>query len=455
MKQRRITLSEQEIPEYWYNIRADMQHPSPPYLDCQRFEPVEPTVFGDFFPDETVEQMSTKKRWIAIPDAVRTAYSLWRPTPLQRAYELEKALDTPAKIYFKNEAGSLTNSHKINTAFPQCYYQKEAGCKRVVSEVGSGQWGLSLCLAAHYYGLTSDAFMVKLSHLREQYNSVLMKLWGGEICSSPSRSTQVGQHYHDKYPFSTGVLGIAIAESLEMTVKNRSEIGYVVGSIFGHVDIHQSIIGLEMIKQFEKIGTSPDVVISAFGSGSAFAGTCYPLMHWAKENQKNIRFIAVESSACPTLSKGEYRYDYVDTGAFMPLIPMYTLGSSFEAPPIFAGNMRYHGAGITASRLLKNKAFEVVAVKNTDAVKGGYRLASSEGLLPAYSTCYAMVAVIQEALKCRESGEEKVLVFCLDGLGDLSAGATALLSSTFQLLEPTDEEIQQSLRSLQTPQIEA
>lgn len=455
MKQRRITLSEREIPENWYNIRADIANPAPPLLDSKTLKPVTADDLKELFPDEVVSHMTTSERWVPIPEPVREAYSKWRPTPLHRAYDLEKLLDTPAKIYYKNEAASLSGSHKINTAFAQAYAHQNVGCERLTSEVATGQWGAALCLAAQHFGMKADAFVLKLSHLREPYHSHLMSFWGGDVKASPSRTTVSGQKFHKENPFSTGVLGVATAEALESSMKHKPKLGYIMGGGLGQVDLHQSIIGLETIKQFEKIDVVPDVVISSFGAGTAFAGISYPMMHWAKEHDKSIRFIAVESSACPTLSRGQYRYDYIDTAGHLPLVPMYTLGHHFEAPPIFAGNLRFHGAGISASLLLREKQFEVATVHNIDALKAAYQFTHSEGVMISYSTCYAVVKAIEEALKCKESGEAKNIVFCLDGAGDYEvAGMSALSSAIHPLLTADEDKMQQSLQNLNTPLIE-
>lgn len=452
MKIRRITLSEQEIPEYWYNVRADMPNAAPPLLNSKTKQPIGTKELQAFFPDEIIRHMTTTERWVKIPDKVRDMYSMWRPTPLHRAYELERVLDTPAKIYYKNEAGSLTGSHKLNAAIPQAYEHKVVGSKRVVSEVATGQWGSSVCFAANHFGMQADTFILKLSHLREQYDSIIMKLWGGEVTVSPSRTTSSGRRFYNDKPFTTGVLGVAISESIETVLNDVPNAGYIMGTALGHVDLYNSVIGLEMIKQFEKIDETPDVVISAFGGGTAFAGMSYPMMHWAKERQKDIRFVAVEATACPVLTRGEYRYDYLDASGYLPLAPMYTLGSRYEAPPIFAGNMRYHGSSVVGSQLLQDKQFEAIAISNQTAMEGAYQMTAAEGIIVSYSSTYAVGAAIQEALKCKESGEAKNIVFCLDGIGTTSlAGATSVLSSTFQLLDSEEEKIQESLAALDTP----
>ena len=417
---RKILLDENEMPKYWYNILPDLPEPLPPPLHPVTKEPVKPEDLKPIFPKALIEQEMSNERWIKIPEEVRDVYALWRPTPLIRAVRLEKALKTPARIYFKYEGVSPPGSHKPNTAVAQAYYNAKEGIERLTTETGAGQWGSALCFATKLFDLKCTVYMVKVSYYQKPYRRVLMETWGGEVIPSPSDRTEVGRKILEKDPDNPGSLGIAISEAIEDAVKNENT-NYSLGSVLNHVLLHQTIIGLEAKKQLESIGEKPDVIVGCVGGGSNFAGLCYPFI---KDAQKDgIKIIAVEPKACPTLTEGVYKYDYGDTAGLTPLLKMFTLGHDFIPPPIHAGGLRYHGDAPTLCLLVKHGIIEPRAVRQIPTFEAGVMFARTEGIVPAPETNHAIRVVIDEAIKAREEGEEKVILFNFSGHGLLDLKA--------------------------------
>jgi len=417
---RRVLLSEDEMPTHWYNILPDLPEPLPPPLHPVTKEPVKPEDLKPIFPMALIKQEFAEDRWIKIPEEVREVYALWRPTPLIRAERLEKALKTPARIYFKYEGVSPPGSHKPNTAVAQAYYNAKEGIERLTTETGAGQWGSALCFATKLFDLKCTVYMVKVSYHQKPYRRVLMETWGGEVIPSPSDRTEVGRKILEQDPDNPGSLGIAISEAIEDAVKH-DDTNYSLGSVLNHVLLHQTIIGLEAKKQLEMIDEKPDIIVGCVGGGSNFAGLCYPFI---KDAQKEgIRIIAVEPTACPTLTKGEYKYDYGDTAGLTPLLKMFTLGHDFIPPPIHAGGLRYHGDAPTLCMLVKHGIIEARAVKQIPTFEAGVLFARTEGIVPAPETNHAIRVVIDEALKAKEQGEEKVILFNFSGHGLLDLQA--------------------------------
>ncbi len=417
---RKVLLSEDEMPTYWYNILPDLPEPLPPPLHPVTKEPVKPEDLKPIFPMALIKQEFAEDRWIKIPEEVREVYALWRPTPLIRAERLEKALKTPARIYFKYEGASPPGSHKPNTAVAQAYYNAKEGIERLTTETGAGQWGSALCFATKLFDLKCTVYMVKVSYHQKPYRRVLMETWGGEVIPSPSDRTEVGRKILEQDPDNPGSLGIAISEAIEDAVKHDNT-NYSLGSVLNHVLLHQTIIGLEAKKQLEMIDEKPDIIVGCVGGGSNFAGLCYPFV---KDAQKDgIRIIAVEPTACPTLTKGEYKYDYGDTAGLTPLLKMFTLGHDFIPPPIHAGGLRYHGDAPTLCMLVKHGIIEARAVSQISTFEAGVMFARTEGIVPAPETNHAIRVVIDEALKAKEREEEKVILFNFSGHGLLDLQA--------------------------------
>ena len=410
----RITLDENEIPTHWYNVVADMPNPPLPPLGPDG-KPVGPEQMGVIFPDTVLEQEMSGERWIAIPEEVRDAYRIWRPTPLIRAVRLEKALGTPAKIYYKYEGVSPTGSHKPNSAIPQAYLNKIAGIKRLVTETGAGQWGSSLAFAGQMFGIEVRIYMVKVSYEQKPFRRSMMQTWGAEVFASPSNMTNSGRELLARDPDNQGSLGIAISEAVEEAA-SRADTKYALGSVLNHVLLHQTVIGLEAKKQLEKVGEYPDMIFAPCGGGSNFAGIAFPFFA-DKAAGKNVRLVAVEPTSCPTLTKGVYAYDYGDASGFTPLMKMYTLGHDFMPPGIHAGGLRYHGDSPLVSQLFHEKLIEAVAVPQVATFQAGVQFACAEGIIPAPESCHAVRACIDEALRCKESGEPKTLLFNLSGHG--------------------------------------
>jgi tryptophan synthase beta chain len=453
MKTRKITLSEQEIPEQWYNIVADMPNKPLPPLHPGTKEPIGPEALAPLFPQELIKQEVSTEKWITIPDEVRNIYSLWRPTPLYRAYELEKALDTPAKIYYKYEGVSPAGSHKPNTAIPQAYYNMKEGVKRITTETGAGQWGSALSFACNIFNIECEVYMVKLSFEHKPYRKIMMNTWGAKVIPSPSNLTEAGRKILAEDPNSPGSLGIAISEAVEMAAQ-REDTKYALGSVLNHVLLHQTIIGLEAHKQLEKAGDLPDVVIAPFGGGSNFAGLSFPFLRLNLEEGKKIRCIASEPTSCPKLTRGVFRYDFGDTVGMTPLLPMYTLGHNFVPAPIHAGGLRYHGAGAIVSQLLKDGLIEASAHDNLEVFEAGIRFAKAEGIIPAPEATHGIATAIKEAERCKREGKSETILFNLCGHGNFDMKAYQdYFEGKIVRHELTDADIQKSLKELDTPVI--
>ncbi len=453
MKQRKFTLEEKEIPENWYNIVADMPNKPLPPLHPGTLEPIGPEALAPLFPMALIEQEVSMEKWITIPDEVRSIYAMWRPTPLYRAHGLEKALDTPAKIYYKYEGVSPSGSHKPNTAVPQAYYNKQEGVKRITTETGAGQWGSALSFACQHFGIACDVYMVKLSYHHKPYRKSMMNAWGANVFASPTNLTEAGRKILAENPDSPGSLGIAISEAVEMAAQ-REDTKYALGSVLNHVKLHQTIIGQEAIKQMEKAGDMPDIVVAPFGGGSNFAGLAFPFLRMNFEEGKNIRCIASEPTSCPKLTRGVFRYDFGDTGGMTPLLPMYTLGHDFVPAPIHAGGLRYHGAGVIVSQLLKDNLIEAVAHNNLEVFEAGVLFAKTEGIIPAPEATHGIATVIAEAKKCKEEGVSKTILFNLCGHGNFDMKAyDDYFAGKIVKHELSQEDINASIARLQTPEI--
>ncbi|MDR3288171.1 MAG: TrpB-like pyridoxal phosphate-dependent enzyme [Peptococcaceae bacterium] len=422
MSETKIYLSEKEIPTRWYNIQADMPNLPKPPLNPQTMKPAGPEDLTPIFPMDLILQEMGTERWIEIPEEVRELYKMWRPSPLIRARQLEKALDTPAKIYFKYEGVSPAGSHKLNSAIPQAYYNKKAGIKRLATETGAGQWGSALSIACKFFDLECVVYMVKVSYQQKPYRRSLMNVYGAQVFASPSEQTQAGRKILAENPNNLGSLGIAISEAVEDAVL-REDTNYALGSVLNHVALHQTVIGLETKKQFESLGEYPDIVIACCGGGSNFGGLAFPFVHDNLKEGKKTRLIAVEPEACPTLTRGTFAYDFGDVAGMTPLLSMYTLGKDFMPDGIHAGGLRYHGASTLVSQLYKDKLIEARAVGQVGTFEAALLFAQNEAILPAPESSHAIRAAIDEALLCKESGEPKTIVFCLSGHGhfDLTA----------------------------------
>lgn len=418
----RYTLGQSDIPKYWYNIQADLPEPLPPPLNPATKQPVSPDALTAIFPENLVQQEVSTERWVEIPEPVREIYTLWRPTPLLRAARLERALDTPAHIYYKYEGGSPPGSHKPNTAVAQAFFNKEAGTKRLATETGAGQWGSSLAFACKLFGLECVVYMVKVSYQHKPYRRMLMHTWGATVFPSPSDHTEYGKKLLAEDPNNPGSLGIAISEAIEDTVKHPNT-KYSLGSVLNHVCMHQTIIGLEAMKQMEMAGEEPDSIYACVGGGSNFAGIAFPFVREKIINKKNYKIVAVEPTACPSMTKGELRYDFGDTAETTPLLMMYTLGHKFMPPPIHAGGLRYHGMAPTVSHLKKLGLIEAVAYPQTSVFQSAVLFAQTEGIVPAPESSHAVHAAIQDALQAKKEGKKRVILFNLSGHGlmDLSA----------------------------------
>ncbi|MCC6819536.1 MAG: TrpB-like pyridoxal phosphate-dependent enzyme [Verrucomicrobia subdivision 3 bacterium] len=418
----RFTLSQADIPRQWYNLNADFPEPLPMPLHPGTKQPVTPELMTAIFPENLVMQEMCPDRWVEVPEPVRDIYALWRPTPLLRAVRLEQALQTPAHIYYKYEGASPAGSHKVNTAIPQAYFNKVAGTKRLATETGAGQWGASLALACKLFGLECNVYMVKVSYQQKPYRRMLMHTWGATVHPSPSDQTNYGRKLLAEDPDCQGSLGIAISEAIEDTA-THPDTKYSLGSVLNHVCLHQTVIGQESIKQMEMAGEEPDVVFGCAGGGSNFAGIAFPFIQKKIKEGKNYRIVAVEPSACPSLTEGELRYDFGDTAETTPLMMMYTLGHKFMPPSIHAGGLRYHGMAPMVSHALKLGLIEAQAVHQTKVFEAGTLFARSEGIIPAPESAHAIAAVVQEAIAAREAGKKRVLLFNLSGHGllDLSS----------------------------------
>ena len=442
----KILLPESEIPTHWYNIVADMPNPPSPVLGPDG-NPITPDALTPIFPMGIIEQEVSSERWISIPDEVREIYRLWRPSPLHRAVRLEQALGTPAKIYYKYEGVSPAGSHKPNSAVAQAYYNKQEGIKRLATETGAGQWGCSLALAGQMFGLEVIVYMVKISYQQKPFRRSMMETWGAEVISSPSVNTQSGRNILAEHPDSNGSLGIAISEAVEEAA-SREDTNYALGSVLNHVLLHQTIIGLEARKQFEIAGDFPDMIFAPCGGGSNFGGAAFPFFD-AKAAGKDIRLVAVEPTSCPTLTKGNYAYDFGDTAGLTPLTKMYTLGHDFMPPGIHAGGLRYHGDSAIVSQLYHEGLIEAQAVNQLETFEAGATFARQEGIIPAPESNHAIAACITEALACKESGEQKTLFFNLSGHGHFDmASYDRYYAGELEDYEYPEEDIKASLERL-------
>lgn len=419
----KVLLTPEELPKKWLNLSPYLPEPLEPPLDPETKKPVSPDRLLAIFPEPIVEQEVSQEEWLDIPEEVLKVYSLYRPTPLIRAENLEKYLETPAKIFYKYEGVSPPGSHKPNTAIPQAYYNKISGIKRLTTETGAGQWGSSLAFATQFFGLECEVYMVRASYKQKPYRRILMELWGASVTPSPSDRTEAGKKFLTQDPEHPGSLGIAISEAIERAVTSK-ETKYALGSVLNHVLHHQTIIGLEAEIQMKKLGLYPDYVIGCVGGGSNFAGLAFPfLKHKITGERPRTEFLAVEPEACPTLTKGEYRYDYGDTVGLTPLIKMYTLGADFVPPPIHAGGLRYHGDAPLLCAFYHHGFIEAKAYTQGEVFSAGVLFAKTEGIVPAPESTHAIRAAIDLALECKRQKEERVILFNLSGHGyfDLSA----------------------------------
>lgn len=420
---KKFLLQEKEIPEAWYNVVAEMPNKPRPMLNPATKQPLTAEDLFPLFSEEASRQeMNTADTWIEIPEEVRDMYKIWRPTPLVRARGLEKALDTPAHIYFKNESVSPVGSHKLNSAVPQAYYCKQQGVTNITTETGAGQWGVALSLAAKHFGLEIAVYMVKVSYHQKPYRRSIMETYGAEVIASPSMSTKAGRKIITDNPNYQGSLGTAISEAVELAMSTPN-CKYVLGSVLNHVALHQTVIGLEAEKQMAMAGEYPDIVIGCFGGGSNFSGISFPFMRHNFSGERNTRFIAAEPESCPKLTRGVFQYDFGDEAGYTPLIPMLTLGHNFAPANIHAGGLRYHGAGSVVSQLKEDNLMEAVDIPQLETFAAATMFARSEGIIPAPESSHAIAAAIREAKKAKEAGESKVILFNLSGHGliDMSA----------------------------------
>ncbi len=448
MSETKILLSEKEIPTAWYNVMADMPNLPKPALHPATKKPIGPEDLGAIFPMELIKQEVSTERWIEIPEEVREIYKLWRPSPLYRAYRLEKALDTPAKIYYKYEGVSPAGSHKPNTAIPQAYYNKQAGIKRLSTETGAGQWGSALSLACKFFDMECTVYMVKVSYHQKPYRRIFMQTYGADVIASPSNLTEAGRKILAQDPDSMGSLGIAISEAVEDAAK-RDDTNYSLGSVLNHVALHQTVIGLEAKTQMEKAGDYPDIVIGCCGGGSNFAGISFPFVHDKLTKGTKVRAIAVEPAACPTLTKGKFAYDFGDTAGIVPILNMYTLGHDFMPPGIHAGGLRYHGDSPLVSQLYHDGIIEAQSRTQKSCFEASVTFAQSEAILPAPESSHAIRVAVDEALKCKDSGEAKTIMFCLSGNGYLDLPSyDAYINGKLEDYEYPDSLIEESLKKL-------
>lgn len=449
MMSKKILLSENEIPKQWYNIVADMVNKPLPPLNPATKEVLNAEDLEPIFAKELIEQEMSQEKWIDIPEEVRELYKIWRPTPLVRATGLEKALGTPAHIYFKNESVSPIGSHKLNSALPQAYYNKKQGIKRLTTETGAGQWGAALSFASSVFGLDLEVYMVKVSYEQKPYRRMMMQTWGANVIASPSNKTESGRSILAKDPHNSGSLGIAISEAVEKAAKDP-DTRYTLGSVLNHVSLHQTVIGLESEKQMEIVGEYPDIVVGCFGGGSNFSGIAFPFLRHKILDGKGIRIIASEPASCPKLSRGKFEYDFGDSVGLTPLLPMYTLGHDFQPADIHAGGLRYHGAGTIVSQLRKDGLIEVQDIPQLETFEAGKLFANTEGIIPAPESTHAIATVIREALKAKEEGVQKNILFCLSGHGLIDMTAyDQYLTGNMSNYKLTDEEISKTTDTLE------
>ncbi len=450
----KFVLDEKDIPSKWYNIQADFKTPAPAVLHPGTGQPIGPQDLAPLFPMELIKQEVSQERWIEIPDGIRDVLRLWRPSPLYRARRLEKVLGTPAHIYYKYEGVSPAGSHKPNTAAAQAYYNKKEGVTRISTETGAGQWGSALAMACNFFGLQCKVYMVKVSYQQKPYRRIMMETWGAQVVPSPSPDTQSGKKILAQDPNSPGSLGIAISEAVE-DAATRDDTKYSLGSVLNHVLMHQTVIGLEAKKQMEKADDEADIVIACAGGGSNFAGLAFPFAaDKLAGKKKKLRLIAVEPSACPSLTKGKYVYDFGDTVGLAPLVKMHTLGHDFIPPSLHAGGLRYHGMAPLVSKLYDDKIIEAVAVPQISTFQAAIQFARSEGIIPAPEAAHAIRVAIDEALRCKREGKRQTILFNLSGHGHFDLGAyEAFLAGTLQDYEYPAEKVEEALRHL--PKVQA
>ncbi len=449
-RQKRFILQEDEIPTQWYNIQADMVNkPLPPLNPATKKALKAEDLYPVFCEECCRQEFDQEHAWIDIPDEVLDMYKYYRSTPLVRAYALEKALDTPAHIYFKNESVNPLGSHKINSALAQCYYCKQEGTTNVTTETGAGQWGAALSYAAKVFGLEAAVYQVKISMRQKPYRSILMRTFGAEVTGSPSMSTRAGKDIITHDPMHQGSLGTAISEAIELAT-TTPHCKYTLGSVLNHVALHQTVIGLEAEKQMDMAGEYPDMVIACFGGGSNFGGIAFPFMCHNIKDGMNTEFIAAEPASCPKLTRGVFQYDFGDEAGYTPLLPMFTLGHDFKPANIHAGGLRYHGAGVIVSQLLKDKMMRGVDIPQLESFDAGLLFARTEGIVPAPESCHAIAATIREAVKCKESGEQKVILFNLSGHGLIDMTAyEQYLNGDLMNYSLSDDEIRKNTEGLE------
>lgn len=447
---KKFLLQEKEIPEAWYNVVAEMPNKPRPMLNPATKQPLTAEDLFPLFSEEASRQeMNTADTWIEIPEEVRDMYKIWRPTPLVRARGLEKALDTPAHIYFKNESVSPVGSHKLNSAVPQAYYCKQQGVTNIMTETGAGQWGAALSLAAKHFGLELAVYMVKVSYHQKPYRRSIMETYGAEVIASPSMSTKAGRKIITDNPNYQGSLGTAISEAVELAMSTPN-CKYVLGSVLNHVALHQTVIGLEAEKQMAMAGEYPDIVIGCFGGGSNFSGISFPFMRHNFSGERNTRFIAAEPESCPKLTRGVFQYDFGDEAGYTPLIPMLTLGHNFAPANIHAGGLRYHGAGSVVSQLKEDNLMEAVDIPQLETFAAATMFARSEGIIPAPESSHAIAAAIREAKKAKEAGESKVILFNLSGHGLIDMSAyDQYIAGDLANYQVSDEMVRQNTKDLE------
>ncbi|MGC8767078.1 MAG: TrpB-like pyridoxal phosphate-dependent enzyme [Brevinematia bacterium] len=444
---KKVFLPESELPKQWYNVLADLPEPIEPPINPATGKPISPSDLEVIFPKPLIEQEVSTERWVNIPEEVLEKYLLWRPTPLHRAYNLEKYLDTPAIILYKNESVSPAGSHKPNTAIAQAYYNKISGIKRLTTETGAGQWGSALSLAGNLFGIDVVVYMVKVSYENKPYRKILMETWGGKVFPSPSTRTNFGRKILEEDPNNPGSLGIAISEAVEEAVSDKNT-NYSLGSVLNHVLLHQTIIGLEVKKQLEIESLYPDVVIGCVGGGSNFGGIALPFVKDKLEGRK-VRIIAVEPKSCPSITKGKYTYDFGDTAGMTPLLKMHTLGHNFMPPAIHAGGLRYHGMAPIVSKLYELNLIEARAYAQNEVFEAGTIFARTEGIIPAPETTHAIKAAIDEALEAKRENKRKVILFNLSGHGHFDLKAyDDYLQGKLPDHDPTDKELEEGFRSI-------
>ena len=450
MRQKKFILQEQEIPTHWYNIQADMPTKPLPPLNPATRKPLNADDLSHIFNKECAKQeMDMERTWIEIPEEVREKYSYYRTTPLVRAYALENALGTTAHIYFKNESTNPLGSHKINSAIPQCYYCKQEGDTNVTTETGAGQWGMALSYAAKLYGLEAAVYQVKITMQQKPYRSTVMRTFGATVEGSPSMSTRAGKNVITRDPNYPGSLGTAISEAIELATTTPG-CKYALGSVLNHVALHQTVIGLEAEKQMKLAGEYPDKVIACFGGGSNFGGIAFPFMrHLFDGSHKDTEFIAAEPESCPKLTRGKFEYDFGDEAGYTPLLPMYTLGHDFKPANIHAGGLRYHGAGVIISQLIKDGFMKGVDIPQLESFEAGLLFAQTEGIIPAPESCHAIAATIREANKATKAGQSPVILFCLSGHGLIDMPSyDSFINGDLRNYSVSDSEIEENLKKV-------